>query len=131
MKLRTLSLYSLALTLLGASTLSSARGADPPRAPTPSARPADTRQALERTCFQTHARWAPVLQLCSDVAICYGVDRSMPERIAQWRAQGYIPHLMTGVSWGQYQDYLYGRFDGVRHVDEAQRDRNGRVISHG
>ena len=38
---------------------------------------------------------------------------------------------MTGVSWGQYQDYLYGRFDGVNHVDEAQIDRNGKVISHG
>ena len=38
---------------------------------------------------------------------------------------------MTGVSWGNYQDYLYGRFDGVNHVDEAQTDRNGNVISHG
>ena len=73
-----------------------------------------------------------MLQLRSDVAICYG-DRveSLAERIAQWKDQGYIAHLMTGVSWGQYQDYLYGRFDGVKHVDEAQTDRLGKVISHG
>jgi len=38
---------------------------------------------------------------------------------------------MTGVSWGQYQDYLYGRFDGINHVDEAQMDKHGKVISHG
>jgi hypothetical protein len=38
---------------------------------------------------------------------------------------------MTGVSWGQYQDYLYGRFDGVNHEDEAQTDRRGNKISHG
>jgi hypothetical protein len=38
---------------------------------------------------------------------------------------------MTGVSWGQYQDYLYGKFDGKNHVDEAQTDRHGNVISHG
>ena len=38
---------------------------------------------------------------------------------------------MTGVSWGNYQDYLYGRFDGKKHVDEAQTDRWGNVISHG
>ena len=38
---------------------------------------------------------------------------------------------MTGVSWGQYQDYLYGRFDGVNHEDEAQTDRKGNKISHG
>jgi len=38
---------------------------------------------------------------------------------------------MTGVAWGNYQDYLYERFDGKRHVDEAQTDRWGNVISHG
>jgi hypothetical protein len=65
------------------------------------------------------------------VAVCYGIEANIGERIAQWKAQGYIPHLMTGVSWGRYQDYLYGRFDGVNHVDEAQKDRAGRVISHG
>lgn len=95
------------------------------------ARPVDPGQPRERTCFQTHARWAPELQLRSDVAVCYGIDATLPGRIAQWKAQGYITHLMTGVSWGQYQDYLYGRFDGQKHVDEAQTDRFGRVISHG
>lgn len=102
--------------------------ADEPQAST---RPADPGQSRERTCFQTHARWDPRLQIRSDVAICYGVDASLPERVKQWKAQGYIPHLMTGVSWGQYQDYLYGRFDGINHVDEAQMDRFGKVISHG
>jgi hypothetical protein len=38
---------------------------------------------------------------------------------------------MTGVAWGQYQDYLYGRFDGINHEDEAQTDRNGNKIGHG
>jgi hypothetical protein len=38
---------------------------------------------------------------------------------------------MTGVSWGNYQDYLYGRFDGTNHEDNAQTDRNGKKISHG
>ena len=101
------------------------------RADEPAARPADPGRGLERTCFQTHARWDGKIQLRSDVAICYGIDSSLPERIAQWKAQGYVTHLMTGVSWGQYQDYLYGRFDGVRHVDEAQTERDGKVISHG
>ena len=91
-------------------------------------RPADPGQALERTCFQTQARrWDAMIQLRSDVAMCYGVDESLPRRIAEWKEQGYITHMMTGVSWGQYQDYLYGRFDGVKHVDEAQTDRRRRV----
>ncbi len=93
--------------------------------------PADPGQARERTSFQTHADWDARIDVRSDVAICYGIDPGMPARIAGWKAKGYITHLMTGVSWGQYQDYLYGRFDGVNHVDEAQRDRAGKVISHG
>jgi len=38
---------------------------------------------------------------------------------------------MTGVSWGQYQDYVYGRFDGINHEDEAQTEKSGRKVSHG
>ncbi|OJW05736.1 MAG: hypothetical protein BGO49_26905 [Planctomycetales bacterium 71-10] len=91
----------------------------------------DPRQVEERTSFQTHAKWDPGLQLPGDVAMVYGIDPTMPDRIRQWKERGYIVHLMTGVSWGQYQDYLYGKFDGKDHVDEAQMDRHGKVISHG
>ena len=94
-------------------------------------RPIDPKQVLERTSFQTSASWKPTLQLGSDVAMCYGVGPDIGERIAGWKAQGYRVHLMTGVSWGEYQDYLYGRFDGINHLDEAQTERNGKKISHG
>jgi hypothetical protein len=124
-----LSLGGLVLLVLAAAIGSN--GQEGAAKPKPAARPVDPGQARERTCFQTHARWDPMLQLRSDVAVCYGIEADLPERIAQWKGQGYIPHLMTGVSWGRYQDYLYGRFDGVNHVDEAQMDRYGKVISHG
>ena len=94
-------------------------------------RPRDPVPSRERTSFQTHAPWDPTLQFGSDVAICYGIDGSLPERIAGWKRHGYIPHLMTGVAWGEYQDYLFGRFDGQNHEDEAQTDRNGQKIAHG
>jgi hypothetical protein len=61
----------------------------------------------------------------------YGIDKSLPDRGKSWRDRGYRVHLMTGVSWGEYQDYLYGRFDGVNHEDNAQTDRHGNKISHG
>ncbi len=35
---------------------------------------------------------------------------------------------MTGVAWGEYQDYLYGRFDGINHEDEVQTEKNGHKI---
>ena len=93
--------------------------------------PPDPDQTLERTCFQTSAAWGQHGNLAADVAIVYGIDSRLPERMQTWRDQGYRIHVMTGVSWGQYQDYLYGRFDGVNHEDEAQTDRHGEKISHG
>ena len=91
----------------------------------------DPLQHLERTCFQTGAPFSEIADLRSDVAIVYGVDPGLPGRIQTWRDHGYRIHVMTGVSWGQYQDYLYGKFDGVNHEDEAQTDRRGTKISHG
>lgn len=93
--------------------------------------PADPNQSLERTCFQTGGAWSNEGNLRSDVAIVYGVDPGLPQRIQTWRDRGYRIHVMTGVSWGNYQDYLYGRFDGVNHEDEAQTERDGKKISHG
>ncbi len=97
----------------------------------PSAFPEDPLQVLERTCFQTSKPWSPQGNLRSDVALVYGIDQSLPARIATWRDRGYRVHMMTGVAWGDYQDYLYGRYDGVNHEDNAQTDRDGRKIGHG
>ncbi len=91
----------------------------------------DPDQVLERTCFQTGAPWSEKSNLRSDVAIVYGIDAKLPDRIATWREHGYRIHVMTGVSWGNYQDYLYGRFDGINHEDEAQTVSDGRKSSHG
>ena len=93
--------------------------------------PPDPQRPLERTCFQTGRPWSASADLGSDVAIAYGIDPGLPGRIETWREHGYILHVMTGVAWGQYQDYLFGRFDGVNHEDEAQTDRQGRKHRHG
>ena len=93
--------------------------------------PANTNQILERTCFQTQSPWSPAGNLGADVAIVYGIDPGLPDRINTWRDHGYRIHVMTGVAWGNYQDYLYGRFDGINHEDEAQTERNGNKIGHG
>ena len=111
-------------TLWPVSSLLHATAPPPPFSP-------DADQSLERTCFQTGAAWSNEGNLRSDVAIVYGVDAGLPQRIQTWRDRGYRIHVMTGVSWGNYQDYLYGRFDGVNHEDEAQTDRRGEKISHG
>ncbi len=100
-------------------------------AETPIAFRSEPSQTLERTCFQTGQSWSPAGDLRSDVAIVYGIDPGLPKRMATWREHGYRIHVMTGVSWGHYQDYLYGRFDRINHEDEAQTDRQAKKVSHG
>ncbi len=106
-------------------------GATAMRAAAPPAFPEDPAAIQERTSFQTSKPWNEQGNLRADVAMVYGIDATLPERVKSWRDRGYRVHLMTGVSWGNYQDYLYGRYDGKNHEDNAQTDRHGKKISHG
>ncbi|MRN54697.1 hypothetical protein [Paenibacillus monticola] len=85
----------------------------------------------EHTGFQEGSAYGEDYDLQTDFVMVYGINSSMPDRIQQWKAQGYQVHLMTGVSWGGYQDYLNGQFDGRSHWDEAQRYKDGENIIHG
>lgn len=87
-------------------------------------------RSSEITGFQEHAPYHPSYDLQSDFVMVYGVDHTMPERVQQWREKGYVVHLMTGVSWGEYQDYLYGIHDGQNHWDEAQKKASGDLYLH-
>jgi hypothetical protein len=98
--------------------------------PSKAASPADPLDS-ERTCFQTSKPWTPQGNVRADVAIVYGIDTNLPARMASWRAHDYHIQVMTGVAWGEYQDYLYGRFDGINHEDEAQTEKSGNKIGHG
>ncbi|MBS1707575.1 MAG: hypothetical protein JSS65_02510 [Armatimonadetes bacterium] len=93
--------------------------------------PTDPGQNLERTVFQTSSTYSDRINLRADVAIVYGFDAGMPGRVKAWRDKGYKVHLMTGVAWGEYQDYYFGRWDGTNHEDEAQTRSNGEKIGHG
>ncbi|RYG24992.1 hypothetical protein EON82_08730 [bacterium] len=94
-------------------------------------KPNDPLQKQERTVFQTGKPYSDRINLRGDVAIVYGIDKDMPARVKSWRDRGYRIHLMTGVAWGEYQDYVYGRWDGKNHEDEAQTRANGEKIGHG
>ena len=92
---------------------------------------ADRNIEEERLSFQSGGPWSPRVNLNADVAMVYGIGPKLPETMQTWREQGYRIHVMTGVAWGEYQDYLDGRFDGTKHWDEAQTDSKGEYILHG
>lgn len=84
-----------------------------------------------RTGYQEKAAWAPELDLQCDFVMVYGLDGTLKERVDQFREKGYEVCLMTGCAWGSYEDYLSGDWDGRKHEDERQTDREGKPILHG
>ncbi len=90
-----------------------------------------TDRALERTGFQEAAPYGSRYDLRTDFVMAYGIRRDIAERLRRWMQAGYVPHLMTGVAWGSYQDYLDGKVDGRKHWDEGQVDAKGKPIMHG
>lgn len=83
----------------------------------------------ERTGVQEQADFAENFDVQSDFVMVYGFH-NLKERVKKWKKRGYIIHLMTGVSWGEYQDYLYGKYDGIDHHDEGQMGKD-HDFSHG
>ncbi|UII21399.1 hypothetical protein [Fulvivirga ligni] len=95
-------------------------------------------QPREKTAFQTSNPWKPVIDVRADVAIVYSVKdhhekggMSFEERVQTWRDKGYTTHFMTGIAWGEYQDYFTGEWDGEWHLDEGQVTQKGDTIWHG
>ncbi|MFT4154963.1 hypothetical protein [Parafilimonas sp.] len=94
----------------------------------------------QKTTFQTAHVWIPEIDVRSDAAIVYGVEGnpsdkgsniSFEQRVESWREHGYQAAFMTGIAWGQYQDYFTGKWDGKTHLDEGQVQGNGDTIWHG
>ena len=72
-----------------------------------------------------------MVNLNADIAMAYGIDATLPQRLATWKAHGYLPQVMTGVSWGQYGDFYHGRFDGKDHMPDVQTNKAGEKRGHG
>jgi hypothetical protein len=92
----------------------------------------------EKTIFQTANPWKPVTDTRADVAIVYSVKEhhekgslTFEQRVQTWRDKGYKTHFMTGIAWGEYQDYFTGKWDGKKHLDEGQVTQKGDTIWHG
>lgn len=94
----------------------------------------------EKTAFQTGQPWKPTTDTRADIAIVYGVggnpsekrvNMTFEQRVQSWRDKGYTTHFMTGIAWGEYQDYFTGEWDGKWHLDEGQVTQKGDTIWHG
>ena len=86
----------------------------------------------EKTSFQEAQPWSAAYDVRTDIAMVYGMDSTFKERIEGYRKHGYNVQFMTGIAWGNYQDYFTGKWDGKPHEEEeGQVQRNGNHIGHG
>lgn len=93
-----------------------------------------------KTTFQSSREWRPTIDNRADAVMVYGVggnpsDRSnrvsFEDRVKSWQDKGYITHFMTGIAWGEYQEYFTGEWDGKWHLDEGQVTAQGDTVWHG
>ncbi len=94
-----------------------------------------------KTTFQTSRAWRPSIDNRADAVMVYGVGgnpsdpegraRAFEERVKSWKDKGYTVHFMTGIAWGEYQDYFTGKWDGRNHLDDGQVTERGDTIWHG
>lgn len=88
----------------------------------------------EKTSFQISEPWKANYDVRSDIAMVYGINDgggNFEARVKGYRDKGYEVQFMTGIAWGQYQDYFTGKFDGKTHWEEGQVMQNGETIWHG
>ncbi len=88
-------------------------------------------RAEERTGYQSSTPLMDAYDNNCDFVMVYGMNDSTAQRIKEYKEKGYVVHLMVGIAWGAYVDYLNGEYDGEDHWDESQTDRFGNQILHG
>lgn len=93
-----------------------------------------------KTTFQSSRAWSPTIDNRADAVMVYGIggnpsdrkgNQNFENRVKGWKERGYTVHFMTGIAWGEYQDYFTGKWDGKPHLDEGQVTQKGDTIWHG
>ena len=85
----------------------------------------------ERTFMRVSSFYSPHADIGTDAVTVCKLDETTADRITDWRDHGYTTHFMTSLSWGNYSDYLNGKYDGKNHWDEVQTDASGSYVLHG
>ncbi len=91
--------------------------------------PLVTDRTLELTGFQDPRPYTPAYDLRNDLVMVYGIDPSRTPAIQSWVEKDYVPHLMTGIAWGDYQDFQ--DINGRDIMSLSQMEAHGKERLHG
>ena len=88
----------------------------------------------QKTSFQESRPFSSSFDIRADIAMVYGINGNggdFEDRVKGYRDKGYEVQFMTGIAWGEYQEYFLGEWDGKKHLDEGQVTAKGDTIWHG
>jgi hypothetical protein len=88
-----------------------------------------TDRGLELTGFQDPRPYTPAYDLRNDFVMVYGAHESRVPAIQSWVERGYVPHLMTGIAWGDYHDFK--DLNGRDIMSLSQMNAEGKERLHG
>ena len=88
-----------------------------------------TERKLELTGFQDPRPYTPAYDLRNDFVMVYGTQENRVTTIQSWVDRDYVPHLMTGIAWGNYQDFR--DMNGRDIMSLSQIEADGRQKLHG
>lgn len=85
----------------------------------------------EKTGYQSDRKLQGEIDFQNDFAMAYVSPDNMESFVEGFRKRGYVTHLMTGLAWGHYKDYLDGDWDGIDHWEDSQKNPTGQIYFHG
>lgn len=88
-----------------------------------------TDRGLELTGFQDPRPYTPAYDLRNDFVMVYGIQANRVPALQSWVEKGYVPHLMTGIAWGDYQDFK--DINGRDIMSLSQMNARGKERLHG
>ena len=81
--------------------------------------------------FYTSEAYCPEIDLNAGTVIIKSDFKTAKKKISSWKKKGYSVHFSVNLSWGDFSEYLNGKYDDINHWDEVQTDKDGKVIFHG
>ncbi len=88
-----------------------------------------TPRERELTGFQENDPYEPRLDVRNDFAMVYGISNVLRGYADAWIENGYVPHMMTGIAWGGFDDFKDGQGNGIMSL--SQVEAGGERVLHG
>lgn len=81
--------------------------------------------------FFTSSVYDQQYDINGDIVIIRSDFKTAKRKISSWKKHGYSVHFSVNLSWGDFSEYLNGKWDDINHWEDVQCDRFGKYVFHG